>query len=424
MCSIVGWFGNISTDEKLHILSHGKERGRDGHGFWIDGEEHRGMGDISPDLYNKLLKGKRVVGNFRATPTTEAESEIDILQPYGGIVHNGVIANDKHFSDEVIDSIVLPKILNPRDFDSLYTNIQKIEGSYALAYFTDDSLMLSCNYKPIYFVKRSGLGEYTRYPFYNHGFMFASTPDMIADYSVPVKPYSVMEIDLSSMNIKTKDLPRIQNNKVALSASGGLDSTTVAYMLKEQGYDVTLIHLKYDCLAQEKEVDYIKKIAKHGGFDLEFIQMPNVMRGTITEGTYHKSQIEGTEYAMDWVSGRNLLMLSILTAYAESNKFGYIAFGGNLEESGAYPDNEQEFGRKFNEILPFATQNKIKIELLQPISTMMKHEIVKEGVKLKVPYEITWSCYSNDKVHCNNCAPCYMRRVAFERNGWTDPVFV
>jgi len=412
MCSIVGWFGDISTDEKLHILNHGKERGRDGHGFWIDGEEHRGMGDISTDLYNKLLHGKRVVGNFRATPTTEAESNIYILQPYGGIVHNGVIANDKHFSDEVIDSIVLPKILNPRDFDNLYTNIQKIEGSYALAYFNDKLLHLACNYKPIYFVKRK------------HGFMFASTPNMLADYSVPLKPYSIMEIDSSNMNIKTKDLPRIQNNKVALSASGGLDSTTVAYMLKEQGYDVTLIHLKYDCLAQEKEVDYIKKIAKHGGFDLEFIQMPNVMRGTITEGTYHKSQIEGTEYAMDWVSGRNLLMLSILTAWAESNEFGYIAFGGNLEESGAYPDNEQEFGRKFNEILPFATQNKVKIELLQPISTMMKHEIVKEGKALNVPYELTWSCYSDGDKHCNNCAPCFMRRVAFERNGWTDPVFV
>ena len=125
-----------------------------------------------------------------------------------------------------------------------------------------------------------------------------------------------------------------------------------------------------------------------------------------------------------WVSGRNLLMLSILTAYAESNEFGYIAFGGNLEESGAYPDNEQEFGRKFNEILPYATQNKVKIELLQPISTMMKHEIVKEGVRLNVPYELTWSCYSDADKHCNNCAPCFMRRVAFERNGWTDPVFV
>ena len=419
MCSIVGWFGNISTDEKLHILNHGKERGRDGHGFWIDGEEYRGMGDISTDLYNKILEGNKVVGNFRATPTTEAESEIDILQPYDGIVHNGVIANDKHFSNELIDSIVLPQIFVTRKFEFMGDELDKIEGSYALAYFTNKSLHLACNYKPIYFVKRET------------GFMFASTPNMLADYSVPLKPYSRMKVSWSHVgqaffNVQTevKDLPRIQNNKVAISASAGLDSTTVAYMLKEQGYDVTLIHFKYDCLAQTREVKAIHKIAEQGRFDLEFIQMPNVMRGTITEGTYHKSQIEGTEYAMDWVSGRNLLMLSILTAWAEANVYGYIAFGGNLEESGAYPDNEQEFGRKFNEILPFATQNKVKIELLQPISTMMKHEIVKEGVRLKVPYELTWSCYSDADKHCNNCAPCFMRRVAFERNGWIDPVFV
>ena len=420
MCSIIGWFGGgISSDEKLHILNHGKERGRDGHGFWIDGEEYRGMGDISTDLYNKILEGNKVVGNFRATPTTEAESEIDILQPYDGIVHNGVIANDKHFSNELIDSIVLPQIFVTRKFEFMGDELDKIEGSYALAYFTNKSLHLACNYKPIYFVKRET------------GFMFASTPNMLADYSVPLKPYSRMKVSWSHVgqaffNVQTevKDLPRIQNNKVAISASAGLDSTTVAYMLKEQGYDVTLIHFKYDCLAQTREVKAIHKIAEQGRFDLEFIQMPNVMRGTITEGTYHKSQIEGTEYAMDWVSGRNLLMLSILTAWAEANVYGYIAFGGNLEESGAYPDNEQEFGRKFNEILPFATQNKVKIELLQPISTMMKHEIVKEGVRLKVPYELTWSCYSDADKHCNNCAPCYMRRVAFERNGWVDPVFV
>ena len=92
MCSIIGWCGNISDGDKLHILAHAKERGRDGHGFWIDGEEFRGMGDISEELYNRILDGHRVVGNFRATPTTEAESEIDILQPYDGIVHNGVIA--------------------------------------------------------------------------------------------------------------------------------------------------------------------------------------------------------------------------------------------------------------------------------------------------------------------------------------------
>ena len=187
---------------------------------------------------------------------------------------------------------------------------------------------------------------------------------------------------------------------------------------------MTLARLKYNCLAQDREIEVIEKIAEHGGFDLRFIQMPDVMRGTITEGTWHKSQVEGTEYAMDWVSARNLLMLAILTAYAEANKFGNIAFGGNLEESGAYPDNEQEFGRKFDQILPFSTQNKVKIKLLQPISTFMKHEIVKEGIELNVPYELTWSCYSDGDKHCNNCAPCFMRRVAFERNGLLDPVFV
>ncbi len=116
-------------------------------------------------------------------------------------------------------------------------------------------------------------------------------------------------------------------------------------------------------------------------------------------------------------------MLSILTAWAETNEYGYIAFGGNLEESGAYPDNEQEFGRRFNNILPYATQNGIKVELLQPVSNLMKHEIVKMGNEYKVPWELTWSCYSNKDKHCNSCAPCFMRKTAFERNGMTDPVF-
>ena len=138
----------------------------------------------------------------------------------------------------------------------------------------------------------------------------------------------------------------------------------------------------------------------------------------------HKNKIEGTEYAKDWVSARNLLMLSILTAWAETNDFGYIGFGGNLEESGAYPDNEQEFGRKFNEILPYSTQNGVAITLLQPVSTYMKHEIVKKGNEIGVPYELTWSCYSDQSDHCDNCAPCFMRKTAFERNGLKDPVFL
>jgi 7-cyano-7-deazaguanine synthase len=53
----------------------------------------------------------------------------------------------------------------------------------------------------------------------------------------------------------------------------------------------------------------------------------------------------------------------------------------------------------------------------------MKHEIVKIGVPLGVPYHLTWSCYSGNEEHCGECGPCFMRRTAFERNELDDPVF-
>lgn len=411
MCGIFGWMGLVSNRDKQYLLDRGTERGRDGWGIWYDGIIKRSL-EGKPELDVELSEAYRVLGNFRATPTTEVESSLSLLQPYEGIVHNGTIANDKDFGDFPIDSMTLPLIIKNREFDYLIPQLQKIKGSYAIAYYHRDDLILACNYKPIYFY-RDG-----------YSFMFASTPSMLPNFSVPIPPYSVARLNAATFDLEIREIPRRQNKKVLLAASAGLDSTTVAYMLKAEGYQVTLIHLTYGCLAEGREVERIHRIADEGGFDLKLIDMPRgVMRGTITEGDYHKDGISGTEYANDWVSARNLLMLSIMTAYAETNDYGYIAFGGNNEESMAFPDNEQEFGRKFNEILPYSVQNGIKIELLQPLATYMKHEIVKIGHELNVPYELTWSCYSDGDRHCDNCGPCSMRKIAFKRNGLKDPVF-
>ncbi|RJQ27288.1 hypothetical protein C4577_01600 [Candidatus Parcubacteria bacterium] len=409
MCGILGWIGDVDPKDKYFILENGNLRGRDGFGFWRPSGVKRGF-TLTSEIKEWVVDGRIVVGNFRATPTTEAESKDSLLQPYDGFVHNGIIANDKDFADCPIDSMVLPIIFKDRSFSQIVPNLSKIKGSYALAYW-HNGLILACNYKPIYFIRKE------------KGFMFASIPEMLPDFSVPMKPYSAMKI-WSDMTIERIDLPRYQNNKVLVSASAGLDSTTVAWMLKNQGYEVTLVHFKYGCLAEGKEIDRIHRIADAGGFDLRVIDMPRgVMNGTLTNGDYHHDQIDGTQYAMDWVSARNLLMLSILTAYAETNRFSYIAFGGNLEESGAYPDNEEEFGRRFNAILPYATQNGVKVELIQPLSRYMKHEIVKIGAELGVPYDLTWSCYSDLDYPCGNCGPCFMRKKAFERSGLKDPVF-
>lgn len=422
MCSIFGWLGKVTRAEKQYIITNAPERGRDGFGCWADGVEFRSITKpLEQDLVENVLDAYTLVGNFRATPTTEARSVLQLLQPYEGIVHNGTIANDKDFGNFPIDSMVLPIILKERAFgNNLLETLSKIKGSFALAYFDQCNLILAVNYKPIYFILRKD------------GFMFASTPDILPGFSVPMSPYSTMCIGPEKLTTEGWQLPPVQtlefdlkqNNKVLVSASSGLDSTTVAFMLKDQGYDVTLIHFKYGCLAESKELDRIKKIADYGHFNLDTIDMPSkVMRGSIVEGTFHDNAIEGVEYAMDWVSARNLLMLAMLTSYAESFNYGFLAFGGNLEESSSYPDNEQEFGRRFNALLPFATQNGVKITLLQPLSTYMKHEIVTIGVGLGVPYDLTWSCYSSAERHCGRCGPCYMRKVAFERNGLKDPVF-
>jgi hypothetical protein len=62
------------------LLANGNERGRDGYGFWVDGEVYRGLGEISLSHKNKIMRGNNVVGNFRATPTTEAESRLETTE--------------------------------------------------------------------------------------------------------------------------------------------------------------------------------------------------------------------------------------------------------------------------------------------------------------------------------------------------------
>ena len=115
-------------------------------------------------------------------------------------------------------------------------------------------------------------------------------------------------------------------------------------------------------------------------------------------------------------------MLSIATAYAESNGFDYIVLGNNLEEAGSYPDNEPEFIRRFNEILPFAVGDGKKVRVLMPVGDLMKHEIVALGKEVNAPMHLTWSCYKNEKLHCGKCGPCFMRMTAFEINDFNEVI--
>ena len=405
MCAIVG--GTRLTEKELTLLHVSKTRGR--------------------DYSNIFMKGQSWICNHRAIPTTE-KSNPEHNQPFGTdykIVHNGTIANDKELGNVngEIDSSVLSKVLDCTNIDTLQQTIQKVKGSYAIAIMKPNgTFYLACNYKPIAYAYDRD--EYCR----KRLVAFTSYIDDLkyCNYSniERLPPYSIL--DTETWNIR--DIPRTDYHNALVICSGGLDSTAVAayacHVYKPE--NVTLIHYRYGCIAETKETQCVRQIAEYLKCNLDFIDvnlsfMNNNSALFGPEDDIHKG-IEGSEYAYEWVPARNLIMLSLAVGYAEANKFTNIYLGTNLEEGGAYPDNENQFIKDFDSCLYGAVQNGVKVKIHTPVGNLMKHEIVAFGNKYNAPFKYTWSCYKKGDKPCGQCGPCFMRRTAFRRNGLEDPL--
>jgi 7-cyano-7-deazaguanine synthase len=403
MCSIFGALGDPDPNHLIALREAAGDRGRDG-------------GRMEEYL---LPQGRRaVLGNWRATPTTELER--GMLQPYDRLVHNGTIANDKALGgrDDEIDSQVLARVLDRTNVRTLAASLQRVKGSYALGLWNGETVLLATNYKPIYYWSPDGETVY----FSSMARHFeALLPFGQAPVAVP--PYSALDL----LTRERVDLPREYAPKALVIASAGLDSTVVATYLVRQGYQVRLIHYTYGCIAESQEMTRIPRIADALGCEYDIVPMDySRIKGRsplFDKANYVAGGIAGAEFAHEWVPARNLLMLAHTTAYAEAHGFHVIALGNNLEEAGAYPDNEEEFTTRFGQVLPFAVRDGYRVDIVSPVGHLMKHEIVTLGLRLDTPFEHTWSCYRDGERHCGACGPCYMRREAFARNGVHDPVF-
>lgn len=452
MCSISGFlkFGNnqINSNKIRDIMINGEARGRDSFGYTIfsrngDVNSHRYLDKVS----NILSKEQNfelndsdflLLNNNRAEPTTEFinNKKLSDVQPYHygstHIVHNGTIANDKELIQEynlnldtIIDSAVIAPIFDQCDYSSesiLEILKEKLIGSYALAIYNEkhQKLILATNYKPlsILFDKNdnvlyfSSLEDYLSTNEYNRIFS--------DDTLIEIKPYTCLIIDVNSKNIEQYNLYKNADNKRALiCASSGLDSTVAASWAIRNGYKITLLHFDYNCRAHGKEKKAIKDIAN--SFNCELITIKADFFKDVLGGSrlYDGSEItkednKGAELAIEWVPARNLIFMSIAAGYCEAKGIDYIILGGNLEESGAYADNELIFQRKFADLLPNSLNLQNRVQVLTPVANLMKREIVELGLSLNAPLHLTWSCYESGEKHCGKCGPCFMRKTAFK----------
>lgn len=227
--------------------------------------------------------------------------------------------------------------------------------------------------------------------------------------------------------------------KALVLNSGGVDSTTcVGIAVDKYGKNNVITASLYYGQKHDKEIECARKVAQYYGVKHIEEDISNVMKYakdvcTLMKGgdeIEHKSYAEqiaenGEGRVATYVPFRNGLFLSIATAYADALFPGEevkIYYGAHADDAAgqAYADCSPEFADAMNKAINIGTYGKISIE--RPLINMNKAEVIRAGLALSVPYELTWSCYEGGEKACGTCGTCIDRLNAFHLNGVKDPI--
>ncbi|MEM4460608.1 MAG: 7-cyano-7-deazaguanine synthase [Nanopusillaceae archaeon] len=442
MCGIIGFFSKNQNDffyiDYLRKLSI---RGNDGFGSAFYSKKTNKIEFVKSFDFNDVEKIKELkpyyflVGNSRAIPTTEmqqgAQQDLINQQPFENeewiIVHNGGISNDlvlrekySIVTESKVDSALLPDLFSKI---GIIQGLKEIDGSYAICAFNKNTktFWFGSNFMPLC------------YAFLNNDLYVASIPEMLPFTDViKVNPYTLYEWD--GINLKTFSLFRGELKKnVLVICSGGIDSVTTAYLYKHYGYDVSLLHFDYGHAAQEAERWSVQKIASHLNVPLYIYDATTIFNGfkefsllLSQKKADPTKQILDAESTLSYVPNRNMIFASIAGGIAEVYGISKVALGAQQMDGIAYPDNNVPFIESIDRSFKYSLNWYTNVSFRAPLIHLIKHEIVKLGLSLGVPYEYVCSCYypelRDDQLYgCGECGCCQFRLLAFKMLGVKDP---
>ncbi|MDY6855914.1 MAG: 7-cyano-7-deazaguanine synthase QueC [Thermodesulfobacteriota bacterium] len=221
--------------------------------------------------------------------------------------------------------------------------------------------------------------------------------------------------------------------KAIVLLSGGLDSTTVMAMARQDGYEIYTLSVYYG-QRHALELEAAKKVAKafnarqHMLID---ISLDKVGGSALTNKKEVPQFVNGQEIRKGipetYVPARNTIFLSCALAWAEVLEVSDIFIGVNAIDYSGYPDCRPEYIEAFERMANLATkvgiEGKIKIKIRTPLIHMTKAEIIQEGIKLGVDYSMTHSCYNPlpQGLACGNCESCLFRKKGFKEACIPDP---
>lgn len=221
--------------------------------------------------------------------------------------------------------------------------------------------------------------------------------------------------------------------------SGGLDSTTVLAIAKDQGYTPYALSFRYGQrhsveLEAAARVVAAQGVARHVIADIDL----RVFGGSALTSDIDVPKHESLDHAgskdtdssvpITYVPARNTIFLSFALAYAETVGASDIFTGVTAVDYSGYPDCRPEYMEAYERMANLATRAGLegtqKLKLHSPLISMSKADIVREGLRLGVDYSLTSSCYDPDEQGraCGHCETCLLRLKGFAEAGVTDPV--
>ncbi len=206
--------------------------------------------------------------------------------------------------------------------------------------------------------------------------------------------------------------------------SGGMDSTVMLYQMVARGIAVKgALSVDYG-QKHRKELECAAEICRelgivHRSLDLRAVDelfgrsSLTCQEEAVPEGHYEEASMKSTV-----VPNRNMILLSLATAWAISLKAEAVAYAAHSGDHAIYPDCREEFASALDVAIQLCDWS--QVFLYRPFVALSKADIAAEGARLSVPFEKTWSCYKGEELHCGRCGTCIERREAFHLAGLQD----
>jgi 7-cyano-7-deazaguanine synthase len=225
--------------------------------------------------------------------------------------------------------------------------------------------------------------------------------------------------------------------KAVILLSGGLDSSTVLYAAKAQNLDCYALSFDY-FQRHRQELNAATTLAQSAAvlehqivrFDLRQWGGSALTDSALALPTNRSVAEMGLDIPITYVPARNTIFLSFGLAYAEAIGAGQVHIGVNQLDYSGYPDCRPDFLAAMQSVFQLGTKQGREgapIELIAPLIDLHKVDIVRLGKALGVPWQHTWSCYSEGggvtpPVACGVCDSCQLRLAAFAEVGLEDPL--